>query len=64
MSSDTSIFRHYSDLYVYATPITKKIVDEWFKEQRLNQDSYMYLFKDNITGRPMYNIAFQYYAEI
>ena len=26
------IYHHRSDLYIYVTPLTKKVVDEWFKE--------------------------------
>ena len=27
------MYHHYSDLYVFITPVTIKVVDEWFKEQ-------------------------------
>lgn len=58
------MYHHYSDLYVFITPVTIKVVDEWFKEQQLHKDLFVSRFKDNITGKTMYDIAFQYYEEI
>lgn len=57
------MYHHCSDLYVFVTPITTKVVDEWFKEQHLNQHLFVSKFKDYITGRPMYDIAFQFYGQ-
>lgn len=57
------MFHHCSDLYVYVTPLTTRVVSEWLKEQKLNFNLFVSPFKDNITGRLMYDIAFQYYEE-
>lgn len=55
---------HYSyDLYVYVTPLTTKIIKAWLKyndyADTLN-GLMVQTFKDQITGKPMYDIAFQY----
>lgn len=55
------IFHHKSDLYIYVTPLTKSIVKNWYQENHLNQNWHCTKFKDNITGRMMYDCAFQYY---
>lgn len=59
------MFHHESDLYIYATPLTKRVLEEWCEangwDKRLIGDGMMCSgFKDNITGRPMYDVAFQY----
>lgn len=54
------IFNHCSDLYVFITPITRRVVDKWFKDERLNKSLFVKTFSDQITGRPMFDIAFQY----
>ena len=55
------MYHHCSDLYVFATTLTKKIIEEWCKELGLDMDWNCPMFKDAITGRPMYDCAFQYY---
>lgn len=55
------MYHHYSDLCIFVTPLTTKVVDEWFKEQKLNKELFASRFKDNVTGKQMYCIAFQYY---
>lgn len=55
------MYHHYSDLYIFVTPLTKKIVDKWYKERGLNREWHCPIFKDQITGRPMYDCAFQWY---
>ena len=54
------MFNHCSDLYVFVTPLTKRVVDEWFKEAGLNKSLFVKTFRDQITGKWMYDIAFQY----
>ncbi len=54
------VFNHCSDLYIYLTPLTKRVVDKWFKENKLNKSLFVDTFRDQITGKPMYDIAFQY----
>ena len=58
------IDHHYSDLYVYVTPLTTKIITEWADENgydsNLRDGVFVQKFRDQITGRIMYDIAFQY----
>ena len=57
---------HESDLYIYATPLTTKVLEEWCRvngwNPRIVKDrSFLFdVFTDNVTGRKMYDIAFQY----
>lgn len=53
-------FHHNSDLYVYATETTQRVLNDWFKEQNLDRNAFVKTFKDQITGRTMYDVAFQY----
>lgn len=61
------IFHHESDLYVFVTPLTTEVLDKWLEDngwRKLKNDPFLVgKFKDNITGRQMYDIAFQYYEE-
>lgn len=58
------IDHYYSDLYVYVTPLTTKVITEWADENgydsNLRDGVFVQTFKDQITGRKMYDIAFQY----
>ena len=58
------IDHHYSDLYVYVTPLTTKVITEWADENgydsNLRDGVFVQKFKDQIAGRMMYDIAFQY----
>ena len=58
------IEHHYSDLYVYVTPLTTKDITEWADENgygsNLRDGVFVQTFRDQITGRKMYDIAFQY----
>ena len=58
------IDHHYSDLYVYVTPLTTKVITEWADENGYDNNLlggiYVQTFRDQITGRKMYDIAFQY----
>lgn len=58
---ENEIFHHYSDLYIYANQKTTKIINEWFKEQGLNEKIFVDIFQDLITGKQMFDCAFQYY---
>lgn len=57
------MYNHYSDLYIFATPLTKRVINEWFAEQKLHRELFVSTFTDQITGKLMYDIAFQYYKE-
>lgn len=55
------VFHHGSDLYIYVTPLTTKIVEEWCNLRQYNVNWHCPKFKDQITGKMMYDCAFQYY---
>lgn len=60
------IHHHASDLYVYVTPLTTRVLEDWCKANGWNpklvkEKSFLFgVFRDNITGRKMYDVAFQY----
>lgn len=58
------IYHHYSDLYVYVTPLTTRIITEWVNENgydnNLRNGWFVQTFRDQITGRMMYDIVLQY----
>lgn len=54
------MYHHESDLYVFLTPLTKRVIDEWFKEEGLTRSLFVSTFRDQITGESMYDVAFQY----
>ena len=53
------IDHHDYDLYVYITPLTTRVLKAWMKNNN-HTDTLVQTFKDQITGRMMYDIAFQY----
>ena len=61
--SAKDIFHHESDLYVFVTPITTRVINEWCKETGFDNDWHCPIFTDQITGKQMYDCAFQYYTE-
>ena len=58
------IHHHYYDLYVYVTPLTTKVIAEWANDYGYNDNLrdglFVQKFRDQITGRIMYDIFFQY----
>ena len=57
------IDHHDYDLYVYVTPLTTKVLRVWMKDNNYTDNLYGFLiqkFRDQITGRMMYDVAFQY----
>ena len=57
------IAHHDSDLYIYVTPLTTKVIKEWMKDNNYTENLNGFLiqkFRDQITGRIMYDIALQY----
>lgn len=54
------IFHHYGDMYVYVTNITTQIIEDWCKENHFNRVHQCPKFRDQLTGRPMYDCAFSY----
>lgn len=54
-------YHHCSDLYIFVTPLTRRVINEWLKEQGLEREEFFLdTFKDQITGKLMYDVAFQY----
>lgn len=51
---------HYSDLYIDDTSLTRKLIDEWCRENGYVKQLFVKRFSDQITRRPMFDIAFQY----
>lgn len=60
---ENEMFHHYADLYVYVTPVTTRVIDEWCKEHGYTKSWHCPKFKDQITGKSMYDCAFQWYEE-
>lgn len=58
---ESEMDHHESDLYVYVTPVTTKVINEWCKENEYRREWHCPVFTDQITGRKMYDCAFQYY---
>ena len=58
---ESEMDHHESDLYVYVTPITTKVINEWCKENEYRREWHCPVFTDQITGRQMYDCAFQWY---
>lgn len=54
------MFNHNSDLYVFVTPVTTRVINDWCAAEGISKEVFLKTFKDNITGRAMYDIAFQY----
>lgn len=50
-----------SDLYVYVTPLTTKVIEEWCKAHDYRMVWHCPTFRDQITGKMMYDCAFQWY---
>lgn len=58
------IHHYYSDLYVYVTPLTTKVITEWLTnngyDSNLRDGVFVKTFRDQITGRKMYDVLFEY----
>lgn len=58
------IHHYYSDLYIYVTPLTTKVITEWADENgydsNLRDGVFVQTFRSQIDGRKMYDIVFQY----
>lgn len=54
---------HESDLYVYAYingMFTRGIIAKWFRDCGYNPALFMNYFEDQVTGKGMWDVAFQY----
>ena len=54
------MYHHYTDLYVYVNEISRPVIEQWCAEHGWRKDWTCPIFRDQITGRPMYDCAFQY----
>ena len=57
---EDQIDHHESDLYVYVTPLTTGVIQKWCEENGYNLDHFCSVFKDQKTGKRMYDCAFQF----
>lgn len=55
------IYHHGTDLYIFVTPLTTRLVKEYCKNNNFDMGWHFPTFTDQITGRLMYDCAFQYY---
>ena len=55
---------HESDLYVFVTPLTTKIIEQWCREHEYDRAWHCPTFYDQVTGKLMYDCAFQYIGEV
>lgn len=62
--SASEMDHHYSDLYVYVTPLTTRVIEAWAKAKGYDRAWHCPIFKDQITGKPMYDCAFQYIPQL
>lgn len=58
--TESQMYHWYSDLYIFVTPVTTKIIKEWCEDNNYRMDHFVSKFTDQITGKPMYDCAFQY----
>lgn len=58
------IHHYYSDLYVYVNTLTTRIITEWANDNNydsnLRDGVFVQTFRNQITGRMMYDIPFEY----
>lgn len=60
------IHHHNSDLYIFVTPLTTQVLEKWcdaneWNKELIKEKSFVFdKFKDQVTGRMMYDVAFQY----
>lgn len=61
---ENEMFHDYSsDLYVFVTPVTTRVIDKWYHEHGYTKSWHCPKFKDQNTGKLMYDCAFQWYEE-
>lgn len=58
------IFHHESDLYVYVTPVSTAVIEAYYKEMGWERTWNAPIFRDQITGKPMYDAAFQFVPKL
>lgn len=58
------IYHHASDMYVFVTPVSAAVIEAYYKKMGWSRRWNAPIFTDQITGRPMYDVAFQYAPEL
>lgn len=56
----SKMYHHNSDLYVFKTELTTRVIQQWCKANGYSFDVMVDTFRDQITGSAMYDVAFQY----
>lgn len=54
------IDHHESDLYVFISSQSTKIIGDWLLENNYGKESFISAFTDQITGKRMFDIPFAY----
>lgn len=54
------MFNHESDLYIYVTPLTEKVVEEFYKKKGWSVSWHAPIFRSETDGKLMYDCHFQY----
>ena len=57
---ESQMDHHESDLYIYQTPLTHYVIDQWCEVNGYRREAFVSQFRDQITGRMMYDILFAY----
>lgn len=55
----TDIFNHESDMYIYVTPLTTRLIEEFWPDDNM-RGLFVKTFTDNINKKLMYDVAFAY----
>lgn len=51
---------HESDLYVFVNPLTTQIIEAWCAAKNYARHLYCPIFRDQISGKLMYDCAFAF----
>lgn len=51
---------HESDLYIFQTPLTDAVIEQWCKANGYQRTLFVKSFCDQITNLMMYEVAFAY----
>lgn len=57
---ESQMGHHESDLYVFVSPITQRIINQWCKANGYHRHLFVNTFYDQVTGKLMYDIPFAY----
>lgn len=57
------MFHHETDLYIYATPLTKKVVDKWCKKKALIENGIVLYLKTKLLVDQCMTVLFSMIKE-